>query len=95
MTYERILPYAKEIVEPQRDLLRYVLRQPYSKEMVNSMLGLQKPSKKDPEGGWSRNPQYNTLAEELVRDWRECETQSRTRQKEKRPSSRSRPSWMP
>ena len=35
MTYDRILPYAKEIVEPQRELLMYILRQLSSKELVN------------------------------------------------------------
>ena len=37
--YEKILPYSKGVVEPQEELLKYVLRQPYSKEMVNTMLG--------------------------------------------------------
>ncbi|XP_040568431.2 LOW QUALITY PROTEIN: mediator of RNA polymerase II transcription subunit 23 [Lepeophtheirus salmonis] len=44
-TYERILPYSKEMVEPQTGLLLYVLRQPYSKELAINILGLQKPRK--------------------------------------------------
>lgn len=36
------LPYDKCLLEPQTPLLRYVLEQPYSREMVCSMLGLQK-----------------------------------------------------
>ncbi len=65
-TYERILPYSREMVEPQRELLRYVLCQPYAKEMVNSMLGLQKPKKEADSGGWARSMQYTALGEELV-----------------------------
>lgn len=37
-----ILPYDKELLEPQNDLLRYVMAQPYSRDMVCSMLGLVK-----------------------------------------------------
>lgn len=36
------IPYDKSLVEPQTKLLRYVLEQPYSRDMVCSMLGLQK-----------------------------------------------------
>lgn len=36
------LPYDRELLEPQTRLLRYVLEQPYSRDMVCSMLGLQK-----------------------------------------------------
>uniref|UniRef100_T1HR14 Mediator of RNA polymerase II transcription subunit 23 n=1 Tax=Rhodnius prolixus TaxID=13249 RepID=T1HR14_RHOPR len=39
------LPYDKCLLEPQTPLLRYVLEQPYSREMVCSMLGLQKQHK--------------------------------------------------
>ena len=35
MTYDRILPYTKELVEPQKELLLYILRQLSSKELVN------------------------------------------------------------
>ncbi|XP_008216794.1 mediator of RNA polymerase II transcription subunit 23 [Nasonia vitripennis] len=35
------LPYDPELLKPQTDLLRYVLEQPYSRDMVCSMLGLQ------------------------------------------------------
>lgn len=36
------LPYVRSLLEPQTKLLRYVLEQPYSRDMVCSMLGLQK-----------------------------------------------------
>lgn len=36
------IPYDKSLLEPQTKLLRYVLEQPYSRDMVCSMLGLQK-----------------------------------------------------
>ncbi|XP_064486798.1 mediator of RNA polymerase II transcription subunit 23-like isoform X1 [Ornithodoros turicata] len=39
------LPYSSEVQKPQNDLLRYVLEQPYSREMVCSMLGLSKQQK--------------------------------------------------
>ncbi|XP_014240192.1 mediator of RNA polymerase II transcription subunit 23 [Cimex lectularius] len=39
------LPYDKSLTEPQTNLLRYVLEQPYSRDMVCSMLGLQKQHK--------------------------------------------------
>ncbi|KAM7295580.1 mediator of RNA polymerase II transcription subunit 23 [Ixodes scapularis] len=39
------LPFSAEAQQPQHDLLRYVLEQPYSREMVNSMLGLCKQQK--------------------------------------------------
>ena len=35
ITYDKILPYSKELVEPQRNLLVYILRQLSSKELVN------------------------------------------------------------
>jgi hypothetical protein len=34
VTYDRILPYNKELLEPQRDLLTYVMKQLYSKDLV-------------------------------------------------------------
>lgn len=40
------LPYTKEVQEPQSSLLRYVLQQPYSRDMVGSMLGLNKQEKR-------------------------------------------------
>ncbi|KFM78816.1 Mediator of RNA polymerase II transcription subunit 23, partial [Stegodyphus mimosarum] len=40
-----LLPYNKELLEPQTSLLRYVLEQPYSRDMVCSMLGLSKQQK--------------------------------------------------
>ncbi|KAL4235920.1 Mediator of RNA polymerase II transcription subunit 23 [Mactra antiquata] len=39
------LPYSREVQEPQSGLLRYVLEQPYSRDMVGSMLGLNKQQK--------------------------------------------------
>ncbi|TNM95059.1 hypothetical protein fugu_017818 [Takifugu bimaculatus] len=40
-----MLPFDKELFEPQTGLLRYVLEQPYSREMVCNMLGLNKQQK--------------------------------------------------
>lgn len=40
-----ILPYDAELLQPQTGLLRFVLEQPYSKDMVCSMLNLQKQCK--------------------------------------------------
>ena len=34
LTYDRILPYNKELLEPQRDLLTYIMKQLYSKDLV-------------------------------------------------------------
>lgn len=39
------LPYSPELLEKQTSLLRYVLEQPYSRDMVCGMLGLQKQHK--------------------------------------------------
>jgi len=39
------LPYDKDFVEPQTRLIRYVLEQPYSREVLCGMLGLQKQHK--------------------------------------------------
>ncbi|GJQ71180.1 putative mediator of RNA polymerase II transcription subunit [Trypoxylus dichotomus] len=39
------LPYEPELLEKQTGLLRYVLKQPYSRDMVCGMLGLQKQHK--------------------------------------------------
>uniref|UniRef100_A0A1A9X3H6 Mediator of RNA polymerase II transcription subunit 23 n=1 Tax=Glossina brevipalpis TaxID=37001 RepID=A0A1A9X3H6_9MUSC len=50
------LPYEPELVEEQPQLLRYVLEQTYSKEMVSIMLNLQKQQKQ----------RCNTLEEQLV-----------------------------
>lgn len=36
------LPYDEKLLKPQTGLLRYVLEQPYSRDMVCSMLSLQK-----------------------------------------------------
>ncbi|MGH0134284.1 UNVERIFIED_CONTAM: hypothetical protein FKN15_009540 [Acipenser sinensis] len=40
-----LLPYDKDLFEPQTGLLRYVLEQPYSRDMVCNMLGLNKQHK--------------------------------------------------
>lgn len=42
-THRGILPYDPELQQPQKKLLRYVLEQPYSKDMVSTMLSLPKP----------------------------------------------------
>lgn len=44
-TSRGILPYDAELCMPQTKLLRYILEQPYSKDMVCSMLNLQKQHK--------------------------------------------------
>lgn len=44
-TVRGILPYDAELSRPQTGLLRFVLEQPYSKDMVCSMLNLQKQCK--------------------------------------------------
>lgn len=36
------LPYSPELLEPQPGLLRYILRQPYSREMVCTVIDIQK-----------------------------------------------------
>jgi len=36
------LPYDKELLQPQEKLLRYVLEQPYSRDMACAIVGLQK-----------------------------------------------------
>jgi len=36
------LPYDKELLKPQDRLLRYILEQPYSRDMACAILGLQK-----------------------------------------------------
>ena len=59
-TYDRILPYSKELVEPQRQLLQYILRQLSSKELVNSVMGVQKP-RKDQATGLSPATRYNLI----------------------------------
>ena len=45
MTYERILPYCPELTSPQPHLIKYLLSQGYSKDLVNHVLNLQKPRK--------------------------------------------------
>lgn len=40
--YNVLFPHVKDLFEPQTGLLRYVLEQPYSREMVCNMLGLNK-----------------------------------------------------
>lgn len=50
------LPYEPELMEEQPQLLRYVLEQTYSKEMISIMLNLQKQQKQ----------RCNTLEDQLV-----------------------------
>lgn len=45
LSIKGILPYDTELMEAQTGLLRFVLEQPYSKDMVSSMLNLQKNCK--------------------------------------------------
>ena len=70
LTYEKVLPFSKSLCEPQTSLLKYILKQPYSKDLVNSVLGVQKPRKdpSDPSGrGVSGScSQYPMLEEQLV-----------------------------
>ena len=40
-----LLPYNKELLEPQTGLLRYVLEQPSSRDMINAMLSLNSKQK--------------------------------------------------
>ncbi|KAH8305992.1 hypothetical protein KR018_009354 [Drosophila ironensis] len=54
--FKGVLPYEPELLEEQKSLLRYVLEQPYSREMVSQMLNLQKHQKQ----------RYNALEEQLV-----------------------------
>jgi len=42
LSLKGVLPYDHTLLEPQTGLLRYVLEQPYSRDMVCAMLGLQK-----------------------------------------------------
>lgn len=44
-TLRGILPYDSELSQPQTKLLRYILEQPYSKDMICSMLSIQKQHK--------------------------------------------------
>ena len=69
LTYEKVLPFSKNLCKPQTSLLRYILKQPYSKDLVNSVLGVQKPRKdsSDPTGrGPGSLSQYPMLEEQLV-----------------------------
>ncbi len=66
-TYERTLPYERQVIEPQTKLMLHILRQPYSKEMVNSMCGIQKPRKDGSGSGASavRYPAFEGLLAQL------------------------------
>lgn len=50
-TYDRILPYNKDLVKPQPHFLRYLLTQMYSKDLINHVLSLKKPTKEVPTPG--------------------------------------------
>lgn len=43
--FKGILPYEPEFLKPQKHLFRYVIEQPYSREMILSMLSLPKQTK--------------------------------------------------
>ena len=62
VTYERILPYSRDLTRPQPHLVRYLLAQPYSKELVTHVLGLQK-QRKDVTPGSGR---CHALEQQLV-----------------------------
>ena len=70
LTYEKVLPFSTHLCEPQTALLRYILKQPYSKDLVNSVLGVQKPRKDASDssnrGGSGSSSQYPMLEEQLV-----------------------------
>ncbi len=66
LTYERTLPYGRDITASQAGLLRYVLRQGYSKELVSSVLGLQKPRKEPGAASSQQTQRYPALEEQLV-----------------------------
>jgi mediator of RNA polymerase II transcription subunit 23 len=50
-TYDRILPYSKEYFKPQPKFLRYLLTQTYSRDLINHVLSLKKPTKETPTPG--------------------------------------------
>ena len=64
VTYERILPYSRDLTRPQPHLVRYLLAQPYSKELVTHVLGLQK-QRKDLTTG-SGSGRCHALEQQLV-----------------------------
>lgn len=66
LTYERTLPFGRDITVPQIEMLRYILRQNYSKDMVGSVLGIQKGGRKDGSGSTSGSQRYPMLEEQLV-----------------------------
>jgi len=66
LTYERILPYCRELVLPQPQLLRHLLSQPYSKDLVNYVLGLQKPRKEGSSGASRCLPLEQQMVEVTV-----------------------------
>ncbi len=66
ITYARILPYETTLVEPQRDLLAFIIRQLYCKDLIGNVMGVQKPQK-DPATGQSIPTRYPMLEEQLVR----------------------------
>ncbi|ESO86009.1 hypothetical protein LOTGIDRAFT_167513 [Lottia gigantea] len=61
------LPYEKELTEPQTALMRYVLQQPYSREMASNMLGLNKQAKQRCEA------LENQLVDQVVMAIERCE----------------------
>jgi hypothetical protein len=65
LTFNIFYHYSKELVEPQRGLLTYILRQLSSKELINNVMGVQKP-RKDPSTGLSPATRYPLLEEQLI-----------------------------
>ncbi|KAK6167600.1 hypothetical protein SNE40_021588 [Patella caerulea] len=61
------LPYEKDLTDPQTGLMRYVLQQPYSREMASNMLGLNKQTKQRCEA------LENQLVDQVVMAIEKCE----------------------
>ena len=63
--YERILPFAQELCQPQTTLVRSIMRQPSSKELINTVLGIAKPPK-DPTTGEAAGARLPLLEKQIV-----------------------------
>ena len=66
VTYERILPYSRDLTTPQPHLIKYLLSQPYSKELVTHVLGLQKGRKDVAPASGRCQPLEQQMVELLV-----------------------------
>ena len=63
VTYERILPYSRDLTAPQPGLIKHLLSQPYSKELVTHVLGLQKGRK---DSGAPASGRCHPLEQQMV-----------------------------